>query len=83
MTNVMARLFLDVQPSKAKQSLYLDGNCFLVAPTINEHSLGPMLISAIADGSTCWQRKALYGCRSSRLDIAFHRIWAETNPNKM
>jgi len=40
-----------------------------------------MLLRDVADGNTGSSRNALYDHRSSRFDIAFHGIWAVTNPN--
>jgi len=81
MTDVIANLFVEVHPSKAKLTLFLVGNCFLIASTVSEYSLRQMLLRVLADGSTSLLRNALYDRRSSRFDIAFHGIWAETNPN--
>jgi len=81
MTNVMASLFGDVYPSKANLTIFRDGSYFLIAPTLSAYSLQQILLMAIADGSTRSSCNALYDCGSSRYDIAFHGIWAETNPN--
>jgi len=81
MTDVMANLFVDAHPSKAKLTLFRDGNCFLIASTVSAYSLQQMLLRVVADGSTRSSRNALYDRRSSRFDIAFYGIWAETNPN--
>jgi len=72
MTNVMANLFVDVHPSKAKLTLFLDGYYFLIAFTVSEYSLRQMLIRVLADSRTRSLRSALYDRRSSRFDIAFH-----------
>jgi len=40
-----------------------------------------MLVMVVADGSTRSSCNALYDYCSSRFDIAFYGIWAETNPN--
>ena len=40
-----------------------------------------MLRRVVADGGTRLSCNALYDCRSSRYDIAFYGISAETNPN--
>jgi len=79
MTDVIANLFVEVHPSKAKLTLFLVGNCFLIASTVSENSLQRMLLRVLADGSPSSLRNALYDRRSSRFDIAFHGIWAETN----
>jgi hypothetical protein len=77
----MANLFVDVHPSKAKLTLFCIGNCFLIASTVSVYSLRQMLLRVVADGSTRSSRNALYDRRSSKFDIAFHGICAETNPN--
>jgi len=74
MTDVMANLFVDVHPSKAKFTLFLDGNCFLIASTVSEYSLQQMLLWVLADGSTSLLHNTLYDRRSSRFDIALHGI---------
>jgi len=81
MTHVMANLFVDVHPSKAKLTLFRNGNCFLIESTVSAYSLRQMLLRVVADGSTRSSRNAVYDCRSSRFDIAFHGICAETHPN--
>jgi len=81
MTDVMANLFVDVHPSKAKLTLFRNGNCFLIASTVSADSLRQMLLRVVADGSTRSSRNALYDRPSSRFDIAFQGICAETNPN--
>jgi len=77
----MANLFVDVHPSKAKLTLFRNGNCVLIASTVSAYSLRQMLLRVVADGSTRSSRNALYDRCSSRFDIAFHGICAETNPN--
>jgi len=77
----MANLFVDVHLSKAKLNLFRDGNCFLIVSTVSAYSPPQMLLRVVADGSTRSSRNALYDRRSSRFDIAFHGIWANTNPN--
>jgi len=74
MTDVIANAFVEVQPSKAKLTLFLDGNCFLIASTVSEYSLRQMLLRVLADGSTSSLRNALYDRRSSRFDIVFHGL---------
>jgi len=81
MTDVMANLFVDVHPSKAKLTLFRIGNCFLIASTVSAYCLRQMLLRVVADGSTRSSRNALYDRHSSRFDIMFHGICAETNPN--
>jgi hypothetical protein len=60
MTDIIANLFVDVHPSKAKLTLFLDGNCFLIASTASLDSLGQILLRVLADGNTNWLRNALY-----------------------
>jgi len=81
MTDVIADLFVDVHPSNAKLTLFVDGNCFLIASTVSVYYLWQILLWVLADGNTNSLRNALYDHRSSRFDIAFHGICAETNPN--
>jgi len=81
MTDVIANLVVDVHPSKAKLTLFLDSSCFLNASTVSVYSLRQILLRVLADGNTNSLRNAFYDGRSSRLDIAFHGICAETNPN--
>ena len=80
MTDVMASLFVDDEQSKAKLTLFRDGNCCLIASMVTTYSLQQMLLSVVVDGSTKWSCNAFYNRRSSRFDIAFHGIWAETDP---
>jgi len=72
MTDVIANLFVDVYPSQAKLTLFLDGNCFLIASTVSEYSLRQRLLRVLADGSTSSLRNALYERCSSMIEIAFH-----------
>jgi len=81
MTDVMASLIVDVRPSKAKLTLFCIGNCFLIASTLNAYSLRQMLLRVIADVRTRSSGNHIYDRRTSRFDIAFHAICAETNPN--
>jgi len=81
MTDVMANLFVDVHPSKAKLTLIRNSNCFLIACTVSAYSLRQMLLRVVANGSTRSSRNALYDRRSSRFDIAFHGIYAQTIPD--
>jgi len=60
MTVVIANLFLDVPLSKAKFTLFLDGNCFLIASTGSVYSLQQILLRVLADGDTNSLRNALY-----------------------
>jgi hypothetical protein len=71
MTDVIPNLFVDIHPSKAKLTLFLDGNCFLIASTVSEDSLRQRLLRVLADGTTSSLRNALYDGRSSMFEIAF------------
>ena len=81
MTDVIASLLVHVHPSKAKLTLFLDGNCFLVASTVSDYFLQQKLLRVLADGSSSLPGNALYDCHSSRFDIVFHGIWAKKKPN--
>jgi len=81
MTEVIANLFVDVHPSKAKLTLFVDVNWFLIASTVSVYSLRQILLRVLADGNTNLLPYALYDRRSSTFDIAFHGICAETKPN--
>ena len=81
MTDVMASLFVDVHPSKAKLTLFCIGHCFLIACTVSADALWQMLLRVVADHRTWSSDNALYDHHSSRFDIAFNGICAETNPN--
>jgi len=83
MNDVMANLFVDVHPSKAKLTLFLISNCFFIASTVSAYSLWQMLLRVVADGSTRSSRNAWYARRNWRFDIAFHGICADTNHNIM
>ena len=72
MTDVMASLFVDVHQSKAKVTVYCDGNCFLISSTVSAYSLQQMLLRVEADGSTKSSRNALYDCCSTMFDIKVH-----------
>jgi len=72
MTDAISNLFVDVHPSNAKLTLFLEGNCFLIASTLSEYSLWQMLLRVLVDGSTSLPRNALNEHLSSRFDIAFH-----------
>jgi hypothetical protein len=81
MTDIMASLLVDVHPSKAKVTLFRIGNCFLIAFTIRAYSLWQMVLRVLVDGRTRSSRNALYNRYSSRFEIVFPGICAETNPN--
>jgi hypothetical protein len=71
MTDVIANLFVDIHPLIAKLTLFLDGNCFIIASTLREYSLRQSLLKVMADGITSLLRNALYDRRSSRFEIGF------------
>jgi len=73
-TNIIANLFVDVHPSKGDQTLFHDGNFFLIASTVGNYALQQMLLRVLADGSTSLLCNALYDIHSSRLEIAVHRL---------
>jgi len=52
MFNLIDSLFVDVHPSKAKITLFLDINCVLNASTVTVYSLQQMILSMLEDGST-------------------------------
>jgi len=81
MTDLIANLFVDVHLSRAKLTLFVDGNCFLVASTVSVYSLRQISLRVLADGNTDWLHNALYDHCSWKFDIAFHGICAETKPN--
>jgi len=81
MPDDIANVFIDIHPSKAKLTLFLEGNCFSIASTVNEYSLRQMLVRVLAKGSTSSPHNALNDYCSSRFDIAFDGMWAEMNPN--
>jgi hypothetical protein len=67
-------LFVEVHPSIAKFTLFLDGDCFLIASNVSVYSLWQILLSVVADSNTKSVCNALYDRRSSRFDFAFHGI---------
>jgi len=81
MADIIASLFFEVHPFKAKLSLFRNGNYILIEPTVSAYSLWQMLLRVVADDRTGSSRNALYDCHRSRFDIAFHGMCAETNPN--
>jgi len=81
MTDVMAILIVDVHPSKAKLTLFLDGDCFLIASTVSAYSIPGMMVTGLAVSTTHSLQNALYDCRSSMFDIAYHGIGAKGNHN--
>ena len=81
MADVIGNLYIDVHPSQAKLTVFLDGNCCLSASTVNEYSHRQRLLRVLADGSTSSLRNALYHRRRSMFEIALPGMLAETNPN--
>jgi len=81
MTYVIANLFIDVHPSNAKLTLFLDSNCFSIASTASVDSIRQKLLRVLADGNTNSLRNASYERLSLMFDIVFHGISAENNPN--
>jgi hypothetical protein len=81
MTDVIANLFIDVHPSNANLTSFIDGNCILIASTVSVYSLWQMLGRVLADESTSVLRIALYDHSTSRFEIAFHGMQTNTHPN--
>jgi hypothetical protein len=63
MTDVIANLIVDVHLSKAKQTLFVDGDCFLIASTVSVYSLRHILLRVLADGNTNSLCNAFYDRR--------------------
>jgi hypothetical protein len=74
MNDGIADLVVDVHPSKAKLTLFVDSNCFLIASTVSAFSLWQILLRVVADGNTNLPGNALYDRRNWWFDIAFHAI---------
>jgi hypothetical protein len=74
MIKIVTSLLVDVHPSKAKLTLFRDGNCFLIASMVSALTLHQMLLRVIADSSTRSLQNALYDLRNFGFDIAFHGI---------
>jgi len=68
----MANLLVDVHPSKAILTLFLAGNCFLIASTVSDDSLQQILLRVLADGSTNSLCNVLYDNCSSKYDVVFN-----------
>ena len=81
MADLMASLFVDVHPFKAKLTLFRDGNCILITSTVSAYSIQQMFIRVVAKGSTRSLGNALYDHHSSRFETALHGICTKTNPN--
>jgi len=54
MIEIMANLFVAIHPSKPKLTLFVIGNCVLIASTVSEYSLRQMLLRELADGSSTY-----------------------------
>jgi len=52
MTNVTAKLLINIHQSKQKQIFFLEGNCFKIASTVSEYTQLPMLLMVGVDGTT-------------------------------
>ena len=75
----MATFFVDFQKSKAKPTLFLGGNCFLIASTISENSLQQMLLSVLVDSSIKPHSNRSYDLCSTRFGMVFHAIRGKMN----
>jgi hypothetical protein len=72
MTDVMANLIVDVHPSNAKLTLFLDGNYFLSASTLSEYSLLEMVEPVLAEGTTSSVHTPSIDCCKSWFAIPLH-----------
>ena len=81
MSDVIANLFVNVHPSNATLTLFLDSNCFLVASTVSMYSLWQILLRVLGDSNTNSLCNAFYDRCRVRFDILFHGVWAKTKPN--
>jgi hypothetical protein len=72
MTDVIANLFIHVHLSKAKLTLFLDGNCYLIASTVRVYSFWQVMLRVLADSNTNSLHIPWYDGRSSRFDPVFH-----------
>jgi len=81
MTHVIPNLFVDVHRSKAKPTLFLGSNYFLIASTVSVNSLQQILLMVLAHDNTNSLRNALYDRHSSRFDIALHGICGQMQPD--
>jgi len=48
----MANLFIEYHSSNPKHNSFRNGNCFIIASTLNEYSLQEMLLKVVAEVST-------------------------------
>ena len=74
----MANVFIDTHLSKDKLTLFVDGNYFIIGCTVSEYSLWQKLLRMLVNGTTRLLENALYHDVSSRFDIVFHGILANT-----
>jgi len=58
-------LFGEVDPSKAKLTVFRDNNRFIISYTVSANSLRQILLQVAADSSTRSSHNALYESRSS------------------
>ena len=82
MTDILANLQVEVHPSKARLTIFLEGNCIFIASTVSVYCLQQLLQGELGAGSTNPLHNALYDHSSSRFVIAFNGMSAKTNPNK-
>jgi len=66
MTNVMARVIVDVYMSKATLIAFNDGSCFTIAATIGEYLLWHLVLRVVVDGINNLFQNASYDCGSLR-----------------
>jgi len=52
MTDVIASVFADVHLSNGEGALVRDGNCFIIASTVNEYSPLQIFSRVVVDSST-------------------------------
>jgi hypothetical protein len=81
MTDKIPISLVDVHPSNATLTLFVVGNCFLIASIVREYSLQQILLRVLPDGSIELWHTALNVCCNSRLVIAFHGMSIVTNPS--
>jgi hypothetical protein len=74
MANGLPNVFVDVHPSKAKQTLFRDRVYFLIASTVSANSIRQMLLRVVVDGCTRLLSNPIYDHCSSRCDIMFRGI---------
>jgi len=74
MTDGIPDVFIDVQLSKAKLTLFSDGNCFLIASPVSKYSLPQMLLRVLVDGSPSSLGNELYDRHTSKFVGAVHGL---------